>query len=161
MATKEKNSNQYADIDDMTSAYDDRFLIRVSTNADDEPDPPIAAPETDKVVQALRKVSDLIDSYIMGLVVTPVDCPPDYFVTKTVRMAAAELVRWKGYEPDTPDALIVKEGKECEKFWEQVAAGKIKLSLPDSGGTTAPQTRVVSSAPRKRYTEATLDQYTA
>ena len=159
MASAEKNTNVYATLDDMKAAYDERFLIRVSTNLDIEPDPPIAAPETTKVQQALQKVSDLIDSYIMGQVNTPMVDAPDFFVTKTVRMAAAELVRWKGYEPDTPDHEIIKEGKACEKFFEQVAAGKIKITVPDTSGNTTPQTKIVSTAPVPIFSEKTLNKY--
>jgi len=158
MATKEKNTNKYADLTDMTEAYDNRFLIRISTVLDTEP-AALGAAENAKIEQSLQKVSDLIDSYIMGQVATPMVDPPDFFVTKTVRMAAAELVRWKGYEKDSSDHEIVKEGRLCEKFFEDVQKGNIKLAPSDSSGNTSPALQIKSLAPVPIFPETLLDQY--
>ena len=159
MANANKNTNIYGSLDLFKAAFAKRFLIRVGNFADEEP-ADFTSEINDRLTEALRDASDVMDGYLMGRYATPIDPAPDFFEKDCYCIAIGILIRRKGYESDTPDANAVKDADKCIKKYEMISQGKMDISLPDDGtGETAPPVKYKATAPEKIFNDTTLDKY--
>lgn len=159
MPNANRNDNIYGSLDLFKDAFAKRYLIRVGNFEDEEP-ADFTTEINDRLTEALRDASDVMDGYLMGRYTTPVDPAPDFFEKDCYCIAIGILIRRKGYESGTPDENAVKDADKCIKKYEMISQGKIDISVPDdSTGETTPVVKYKATAPDKVFPEATLDKY--
>jgi phage gp36-like protein len=150
------SDNKYASVDDVESRYATDFLIRITNFTDEDEGTEI---NEDRITTALEDASDLIDGYLQGRYAIPVSPFPEFFIPDTVKLAIKLLVERKGYEPKSPDEAHVTAGNEVLKKYMAIADGSISISIPDSGGSSVPPTKVLTSSPGAIFDKETLDKY--
>ncbi len=151
------NTNVYATLDQLKESYSKQLLIRIS-NFNDEDD--FSDYQDDNLTNALQDASDIMDGYLMEGYSTPLNPAPDYFKPDCMTIAVMKLIERKGFLPDTPDAQLYEAGKDIIRMrYEKIAQGKIKISIPDSGGEATAVSNVHAEAPTKVFPKTTLDKY--
>lgn len=150
------NTNQYATLAECKSRYSDQFLIRITNFVGVDAGTSVV---DDRLTDALRDASDIIDGYLMGRYSTPLSPFPDHFIPDTCCIAVRLLIERKGVEKDSSEEIAVTTGKDCEKKFRLIAEGKIDLSIPDTAGDAPPISNIIASKPKKIFTETTLDLF--
>jgi len=151
------NTNKYATLDELKASYSKQLLIRIS-NFNDEDD--FTNYQDDNLINALQDASDIMDGYLMEGYDTPLNPAPDYFKPDCMTIAVMKLIERKGFLADTPDAQLYEAGKDIIRMrYEKIAAGKIKISIPDSGGEASAVSNTRASAPTKVFSSETLDKF--
>ena len=116
------NTNKYADLVYFKETYPDTLLTRLSNF--DGVDPGTAVIDA-RLTAALEDASDRIDQRIQKRYTTPLlPTFPDHFKPDTTCIAVMLLMKRKGYESDSPDENLVKDGEKCLKFFDEVAEGR-------------------------------------
>lgn len=150
------NTNEYADKDAVIARYSAEFLIRITNFTGVDPGTAIIDA---KITEATKDASDLMDGLLQGRYDVPVTPFPDHFIGDCIKVAIKLLVERKGYDEESSENNYIIAGNEVLKKYEKIAEGKITLGIPGPGDTSTAPTKIKTSAPAKRFTEATLDKF--
>lgn len=109
------------------------------------------------ITRALDAASTLADGYLRARFVLPLTAWSDDLRQAVCGLAAASLLMTLGLDPESPDAVLIRErAKEARRWLEMVAAKKIHPSVTESGAPV--DGAVVVSPPARGWDEVSIEE---
>jgi phage gp36-like protein len=114
----------YASLSDLIDAYGDR-TVREWTDLDRA-----GSVDAGRAARALADASAEVDAYAQSRHVVPFAPPPPLIRKLTVDIAAWNLLRARGYDPQSADRSVFEAYTQAAKLLERLARGELTLGVP-------------------------------
>ncbi len=147
----------YCTLADLQLAVPMNTLVQLSNDV--VTDYSAAAPELDQAVidEAVRQAEELVDAYLRGRYVLPLETVPTVVKDIAVNLARHWLYARRPEGADLPDA-VTRTYKSSLSLLEAIRDGKITLGLPSGSATPEPgEIRVRAS--RRRFAGDVWENY--
>lgn len=146
----------YCTLADLQLAVPMNTLVQLSNDV--VTDYSAAAPELDQTVidEAVRQAEELVDAYLRGRYVLPLETVPTVVKDIAVNLARHWLYARRPEGADLPDA-VTRTYKSSLSLLEAIRDGKITLGLPSGSAPPEPGEIPVNAPPRRFGRDAWLN----